>query len=773
MSGCSSPEKRAQNYYDSGMALIAKNDDLNARLELLNAVKYKSDKIEAWRALAGVDERTKAGQLLFQDLRRIVELDPTDLDARLKLVRIMAGAGAADAALKVVEAANEGDKPSAELHALKASILARTNDITGAVREAQRALEIDPKNVNAVMFMAAKKLSDKDADGALALVNTLPTDPKIETQISLLKIQALVQKRDLPLAETLLRKLVAENPGERGLKEQLVQLYIAERRFNDAEKELRAAANADPSDSRWGLELVRFLIAVKGAAAGKEELDARIKAGGDVFDYQVTKAEFDFSQGKVAEATEQLKALLSAATVAERKLAIQAKLAEIYVSRSNFAGAEPIITEILQNDRRNIVALRLRATMRIEQGQFDAAISDLREALNDQPKQTDLLLLMAASYERSGKNELAERQYADALKASGFNPNVGLKYIAFLQRRNEVAHAEEILTEIAERNPRNLEVLGSLAQIKLSQKNWAGALAVADTIGALNDGQALADQVRASAFAGQNKNDQSVAALEAAHSVAPNALQPVVSLVSTYIRLGKAEVAETLLKDMLSKHPDSAELLVLLGQTKLAQNRPEDALQNFKAAIAKQPKDPNGYNALAGLYVRQKNYDSASDVIQAGLREQPTNLNFRFSSAGILILKGDSSAAMAQYESILQDQPRSLLAINNLVSLILDNRSDKESLDRAFSLAESLKNSNVPQFQDTYGWMLFKKGDYNAAVSILEAAQTKLPKLAAVHYHLGMSYAAAGQSEKAAEQFQTASNLEPDGTSLKELIRRR
>src|ERR1700761_3013007 len=85
VSACGSPEQRAQTYYDRGMTLIEKKDDFAARLELLNAVKYKGDKIEAWRALAGINERTKSYQYLFDNLRRIVELDPNDIDARLKL----------------------------------------------------------------------------------------------------------------------------------------------------------------------------------------------------------------------------------------------------------------------------------------------------------------------------------------------------------------------------------------------------------------------------------------------------------------------------------------------------------------------------------------------------------------------------------------------------------------------------------------------------------------------------------------------------------------
>jgi len=762
LAGCSSPEERAKGYFDRGMALFAKHDDLEARVQLVTSLKFKSDNIAAWRALAVIDEKFSS-PTLFGDLRRIVELDPNDLSARLKMVRIMVRAGAGDAALKVIEAASEGDKPNADLHALKASILLRSRDVAGAVREAQRALEIDAGNAEATMIVASKKAEDGDVDGALKLLNGISTkEPADALRISMQKVGLYAKKGDLPQAESLLVKLVSENPKQPTFRNQLVQFYISGRRFDDAEKLLRSTAEANPTDDKAGIDLVQFLTTVKGPPAGRDELNKRIKAGGDVFNYQLALSELDVAQGNATEAEQQLKSLVSGSTAPDRKLMAQSKLAELYVSKANFPAAEPLIAAILKADRRNLSGLRLRAAIRIEQGQFDNAIADLREALNDQPKSTELLLLLAAAYERSGKNELADRQYADALKISGGAPNIALRYVAFLQRRGDVSHAEDVLTDVVARNPSNSQLLTALAQIRVARKNWAGVLAVADNMSKLGANRAIVDQILASALAGQNKVAESLLALEDAHAVAPDAVQPIVSLVSTYTRLGKTDKAEALTREMLKKFPDNAQLLVLLGQTQLAQNKTDDAVKSYKTAIAKQPKDPVGYTALTDLYIRQKNYNAAGEVNQAGLHEQPGNLNFRFTSAAIDMFKGDNAAAVAEYESILKDQPTATLAINNVVSLILDSTSDKESVDRAVAMADSLKRATLPEFQDTYGWAQFKSGNYKTAVPTLEAAEAKLPDHAAVHYHLGVSYAAIGQSEKAAEQFKTALALNPD-----------
>ena len=489
-----------------------------------------------------------------------------------------------------------------------------------------------------------------------------------------------------------------------------------------------------------------------------------------MFPYQMALVDLDYAQGNVADSTALLDTLIKTSTTPEHVLAAKVRLAEIDVSRNDFPAAEPIIEDILAKDRRNTGGLRLRAVIRLERGQFDNAIADLREALNDQAKSPDLLLLMATAYERSGKPELADRQYADALKSSGLAPTAGLRYVTYLRSRGDNARAEEVLLQVAGRSPGNIQILYALAQVRLSRQNWTGALAVADVVRAAGNAS-IADEIKAAALSGQNKPDASIAALEDAHAAAPDSVQPVTSLVAAYVRAGKPDKAEALLRDMMQRFPSNAALLVLFGQTQSAKGKTDEAQKSFKAAITLQPKEEVGYSALSGMYAAQKKYSEANDVIQAGLKERPDSLDLRLTSAQLLIRKGDIDAALAAYEAILKDQPNSLLAVNNLVSLLLDNRSDKPSIARATELAERLKNSNVPQFEDTYGWAQYKAGNTGDAVKILEAAVGKLPNLAAVRYHLGMSYVAAGQATKAADQFKAALALEPDGTDLKDKIR--
>jgi predicted Zn-dependent protease len=91
----------------------------------------------------------------------------------------------------------------------------------------------------------------------------------------------------------------------------------------------------------------------------------------------------------------------------------------------------------------------------------------------------------------------------------------------------------------------------------------------------------------------------------------------------------------------------------------------------------------------------------------------------------------------------------SRVAANNLAMLLVTYRTDKPSLDRARALAERFESSRNPALIDTWGWVLFKRGDNAAATSALQKAVDKSPQAPVLRYHLAMAQLKSGAREAA------------------------
>ena len=527
LAGCGSPDDRAQSYYEHGMKLFAEHDNAKAAIELRNAVRLKKGLIGAWKALAEIDEASRNWSGVVTDLRTIVELTPNDVAARLKLGKLLLLAGSSDEALRLANAGIEADSRNADVHALKAAISFKLDNHAEAVREAQTALELDPTNADALMVLAIDRLAGGDAKGALSLLQgTSVADLKdLENNLGLqlLKIKLFGQTGDFKSLEAALKKLVELNPQESGYRKLLINFYVEQRRIDDAEKEMRALVAANPKDLEAALDLVRFLYAIKKAPpAARQELNARISAGGEVFPYQMALADMDFAEGNLADGKQLLESLIKAGSSPEHVRTAKIALAQMYLSKRNFDLAETQVTDVLRNDPHNVSALKLRASIHLERAQLDSAIADLLEALNYQPRSTDLMTLLATAYERSGLIELADKQFADATKASDFDANIGLEYIAFLQRRGSVARAEDILVELNKRRPNSIQVLSTLAQVRLARQNWVGAEEIAESIRRSGNDGGTADQILGAALIGLNKYDEAIAAFQKAYNSGSN-----------------------------------------------------------------------------------------------------------------------------------------------------------------------------------------------------------------------------------------------------------
>jgi cellulose synthase operon protein C len=479
------------------------------------------------------------------------------------------------------------------------------------------------------------------------------------------------------------------------------------------------------------------------------------------FRYQLALAKFDYDQGKFDDSFNLLEMLSGTVSLAK---AVTAKivLAELNLRLQNTDAAQKIVDYVLTIDKRNVYARSLRASIQLNHGELNAAISGLQEALNDQPDSANLMLTLAIAYERIGSIELADKQFADAMQASKFDANAGLSYVAFLQRHARIDRASDILTELAKRWPNDIQVLATLAESKLSRQDWAGAQEIAQTIKRIDDPGDIADQILGAALSGEHKYDASIATFQNAVAADASAVGPMVALVRALVSAKKTDSAIAFLQSVLSENRRNAHAYVLLGAIELSNNMPDHAEKNFEVAIENQPNSDIGYRALAELHLSQRKFDAALDVVRKGLKQQPDSVILHWALAGTLERTGDYDAAITEYEDLLKRQPGSMIIANNLASLLADHRTDNASLERAQILAASLRESPVAEFKDTLGWVYYRQGDLKAAVPLLEAAAAGLPNVALVHYHLAMSYIDIGQLTKASEQLKEALIRSPD-----------
>ena len=314
--------------------------------------------------------------------------------------------------------------------------------------------------------------------------------------------------------------------------------------------------------------------------------------------------------------------------------------------------------------------------------------------------------------------------------------------------------------------------MSALASAKLARRDYSGAEEVAASLRKLGtNGQTVADQVTGEALLGQNKLDQSIQVLQSAYEKGSTSIRPLAALVRALVQANNTDRAQAVVQEALKKNPNDADAMVLLGSIQLIKQAPQEASETFRSALQKQPKNIAGYQALSNLLFRQNKAQEAIAVIQAGLKEMPGNYSLRLELAGAYELQQKFEDAIAEYEALLKDQPGSMVVANNLASLLTDHRADKASMDRAYALIGGLQKSPVPNFKDTIGWVYYRRGDYKAAVSQLEQASSELPNMALVRYHLGESYIAVGEKEKAAEQLNKALNLAANDNSLQETVR--
>jgi tetratricopeptide (TPR) repeat protein len=225
------------------------------------------------------------------------------------------------------------------------------------------------------------------------------------------------------------------------------------------------------------------------------------------------------------------------------------------------------------------------------------------------------------------------------------------------------------------------------------------------------------------------------------------------------VAAGDFAAAQAWLDGLLAADPASLPGRMMQAGLWATRGETAEAEALYRALIAETPALPQPHRALYALLASQGRVDDAEAALAAALPATGNDADLMFLQAGLLEARGDVDGAIAVYEALYARDSANPLLANNLASLLTTHRDDPTSLDRAFAIARRLQNSDVPHFQDTFGWILHRRGDSAGALAFLEPAAAALPDNPLVQFHLGEALHAQGRTAEARARFQRTVDL--------------
>jgi tetratricopeptide (TPR) repeat protein len=749
IAGCGGAESRKVKHLEKGETFLAAGNFEKARVEFRNALQIAPTDSEARYENGLVDEKLGNIREAAQYYQGALDSNADNLKARASLGRLYLLSGSPEQALSIAKPGLEKHPDDVSLLTVRAAGRIQIKDVSGALADAERAVRLGPANEDAVAVLAGIYKSQDQTDKAQALLEEAVKRAPNTVELRLALAQLYAGSGQQAQVEALLLELVRLQPGEKAHRIRLAQYYAGLNHADEAEQTLRQGVKDLPDTRDLKIALVQFLEARRSREAAEKEFNTLIAA--DPTDYELKFALGQFyEQGKEVQKAEAVYGgVIKDARTDGPGLVARNRLAALLVEQNDIAGAEKLIAQVLDKAPRDDDALILRGNLALAQKDPKSAIVDLRSVLRDQPNAVGVMRTLARAHLANGEPALAEETMRRALEANPRNPNVRVDLAELLTKIGKPEQAKPIIDELIKQQPNNYAALDIQFKVDTANKDLAGAKAAAAEMVALQPRQSLGYYYRGAIAESEKRPDDATQLYTKALELAPEAQEPLQGLARVLVGLNRTPEALRRLDAVIAAYPSSPIAANLKGEFLLELQRPAEAGLAFKTAVDRNPKLPVSYRNLALAEYVSKDANGAIATLQAGIGkvDSPEVLEAELASLYERLARYDD--AIKVYEGALRRDPRSEVAANNLAMLLVTYRKDPASLDRAKSLSARFADSLNSAFLDTYGWVLYKRGEGAAAVIALQNSAARTPDSPVLLYHLGMAQVMAGQAEAA------------------------
>lgn len=778
LAACDSAEDRAEKHYQSGIELLEAGDVDRAMVEFRNVFTLVDSHREARTAYAKAAQSVGNIPEAYANFLRIVEEFPDDLEARQALTDMAIRTQNWDEAERhgqvLIEA--NADTQEAQVASLALQFRSAVVDqdaprISELTREAAILFNDLPDNFILHRILIEGYTSMGEIDAALDITERAIATSPDDMFVYRVKGNLLAQKNDLIALEEHLRDTVAQFPEDDQAKAALIQLLSAQGEIGRAQDFLRDEL-ADAADKKSAhVNLITFIRLSEGNEAALTEIDTAIATYEDNALFRALKAGLLFDSGDGDGAVAMLETVLEEADASEtadpsETNRFRVMLAQMLGRTGNEVGARQLVERVLADDPSQTEALKMSAEALIESDQPDEALSALRTVLDQAPEDAEAMTLMARAHQRNGNIQLAQDLLSLAVEASGSAPAESTRYAQLLLQQERYRPAEDVLINALRVNPGNLRLLELLGELYLQTEDWTRARQVVDSLRRTESPEvkATADRLQLQIVARREGPDEAIGFLERLSEEDGGNNAAKIALIRARLGEGKPDEALAIANELVAASPDNASLRLVLGNTQFASRDFEAAEATIRGVVEDTGSATAGLQLVRVLSAQGRS-DDARGTIDELLTDAPDNPDLLWAKASFLERANDIDGAIAIYEELYVQNTNSPVIANNLASLLATYRDDDESLERAYTVARRLSGTNIPPFQDTYGWIQFRRGDVQEALRYLEPAALRLQGDPIVQYHYAKALQAAGRDDDAKNAFQRALDIAGESDS--------
>jgi putative PEP-CTERM system TPR-repeat lipoprotein len=235
----------ATAYFALGRAAERRNEIATAEAAYKDALRVNPRATGAQVALAQLHLRTGRVPDAIGHAESALKVNPGNPEARLTLVRGLIARSELPRAEKELAQLLKEYPNVAAVRIQQGVLLGRKKDLAGARREFDEALKLSPSSTDALSGLIALDFAERHPDAAKARIAERIRDDKASPDLLMLGARTYMAAGDQAEAEKLFRRVIAADASHLPAYAALAQLYLQQRRLDEALAEFDSLAGRD------------------------------------------------------------------------------------------------------------------------------------------------------------------------------------------------------------------------------------------------------------------------------------------------------------------------------------------------------------------------------------------------------------------------------------------------------------------------------------------------------------------------------------------------